>query len=627
MKRFTFILAAFIIGVGIYSCSSDDGGSNPDPSKSQASDWTVFKNQTGDPAANALQAQYHNQNGTLNIYGTFDQNNDPYRIYTLTYQKTDNDTLVNMVVDPLYNRVNTIFFTVNGTKQPAVAKFDYTGNNTAGVSYYNYDWSAKTAEMLYSCNIEIPVVQGFNAAFAPNKTVLSINWAALGVLGASVAITEGIILAAGGETVIIAALGTVAAAPIVTTIATIGITVGIAAAALAVIIGDANATEPVDRPYPDEIPTQNPVSEEENPDNNLPVSECAENALVYNVFMDFEGTIVIETPTSGGTGPYSYFLEGQSGFADIGIYANDYPNGEYTVAVKDAEGCITIKSVELSRSCTGSDLAVTATASGDSATAAATGGTPPYNYVWSNGATGETATGLADGTYTVTVTDDNGCNATASVVVEEYSYQLQIGDYNPDYSLITPLQTISQGGSVTFPNYLEQMARLLLNGEPVNVGQYGLPWTPIPFGSVPVSEASIYEPDYTFDIYDYTNNRNVTFHLDLTLTNQGYAQLVGNTLKMGGRLVTFNSDGTCTSVWQDTGESAGTPNSYSWALVRAYNYINNCPSLNSAIPLNGAIHTQGDAIIPDYVLIEQGGGFRASSFYGCPDSGSYKPIE
>ena len=418
MKRFTLILIAFIIGLGIYSCSSDDGGNNPDPSKPQASDWTVFKNQTGNPNANALQAQYHNPSGTLNIYGTFDQNNNPYRIHSLTYQKTNNDTLVNMVVDPLYNRIKAVFFTVNGTKQPAVVKFDYTDSNTAGVSYYNYDWSAKTAEMLYSCNVEIPPVQGF-AAFAPNKTTLSINWEALGVLGASVAITEGLILATGGETVIIAALGTVAAAPIVGTIATVGITVGVVAAALAVITGDANAAEPADIPYPDGTPAQNPVGEEENPDNNLPVSDCVENALVYNVFIDMEGTIVIETPSGGGTPPYSYFLEGQAGFTDIGIYANDYPNGEYTVAVKDNDGCITIKSVELSRDCAGSDLAVTATATGDSATAAATGGVPPYSYAWSNGTTGATATGLADGEYTVTVTDDNGCNATASVTVGE----------------------------------------------------------------------------------------------------------------------------------------------------------------------------------------------------------------
>jgi hypothetical protein len=44
----------------------------------------------------------------------------------------------------------------------------------------------------------------------------------------------------------------------------------------------------------------------------------------------------------------------------------------------------------------------------------ATGGTPPYNYAWSNGQTGTTATLAADGSYTITVTDSNGCSVTAN---------------------------------------------------------------------------------------------------------------------------------------------------------------------------------------------------------------------
>ena len=33
----------------------------------------------------------------------------------------------------------------------------------------------------------------------------------------------------------------------------------------------------------------------------------------------------------------------------------------------------------------------------------------PYSYLWSNGATTGTLVGLTAGTYTVTVTDDEGC--------------------------------------------------------------------------------------------------------------------------------------------------------------------------------------------------------------------------
>jgi len=36
-------------------------------------------------------------------------------------------------------------------------------------------------------------------------------------------------------------------------------------------------------------------------------------------------------------------------------------------------------------------------------------GTPPYNYLWSNGSTGTTITGLTAGTYSVTISDAGGC--------------------------------------------------------------------------------------------------------------------------------------------------------------------------------------------------------------------------
>ncbi|MDX2172415.1 MAG: gliding motility-associated C-terminal domain-containing protein [Bacteroidota bacterium] len=54
------------------------------------------------------------------------------------------------------------------------------------------------------------------------------------------------------------------------------------------------------------------------------------------------------------------------------------------------------------------------------ATATASGGTSPYTYVWNPSAsTASTATGLIAGTYTVEVTDANGCKKTSNPIITE----------------------------------------------------------------------------------------------------------------------------------------------------------------------------------------------------------------
>ena len=53
------------------------------------------------------------------------------------------------------------------------------------------------------------------------------------------------------------------------------------------------------------------------------------------------------------------------------------------------------------------------------ATASIVGGTAPYTYLWSDGQSSAVAIGLCPGTYSVDVTDFNGCISSASVVITE----------------------------------------------------------------------------------------------------------------------------------------------------------------------------------------------------------------
>jgi hypothetical protein len=124
---------------------------------------------------------------------------------------------------------------------------------------------------------------------------------------------------------------------------------------------------------------------------------------------------------TGGTPGYFYSWSNGTNQADV----TGLPSGTYIVTVSDNHGCAatatatvsstgTATAIQLSTSSTNSTSGNDGTASVDNIT----GGTPPYTSVlWSNGQSGNQATGLSAGTYTVTVTDNIGCQQTATVTV------------------------------------------------------------------------------------------------------------------------------------------------------------------------------------------------------------------
>lgn len=124
---------------------------------------------------------------------------------------------------------------------------------------------------------------------------------------------------------------------------------------------------------------------------------------------------------SGGVAPYVYKWSNGANTASI----TNILGGTYTVTVTDANGCSVNTNVTV-QAVTSPNFTVTATvataitdqgsASG-AATATVSGGVSPFTYLWSNNYSQPTIINLAAGTYKVTVTDKNGCTATASVTL------------------------------------------------------------------------------------------------------------------------------------------------------------------------------------------------------------------
>lgn len=120
---------------------------------------------------------------------------------------------------------------------------------------------------------------------------------------------------------------------------------------------------------------------------------------------------------SGNSTPLTYFWNNfQTGATATGLSA-----GTYSVTVTDGNGCTATATATISQPPAISITISTTTAlcggSDGTATANVSGGTSPYAYLWSNGQTAETATGLSAGNYKVTVTDANGCNAIANLSI------------------------------------------------------------------------------------------------------------------------------------------------------------------------------------------------------------------
>ena len=130
----------------------------------------------------------------------------------------------------------------------------------------------------------------------------------------------------------------------------------------------------------------------------------------------------IDLSVAGGVTPYEYQWD-NDGVADADDI-QDLTNlaaGTYNVTVTDANMCTTVTVVTIANisgpSLSSSLAHETCANSNGSIDLTVTNGTAPFIYSWNNGLSSEDVSGVAAGTYEMTVTDANGCSATTSMII------------------------------------------------------------------------------------------------------------------------------------------------------------------------------------------------------------------
>ena len=129
----------------------------------------------------------------------------------------------------------------------------------------------------------------------------------------------------------------------------------------------------------------------------------------------------ITVNASGGWSPYNYaWNNGQTGPTASGLSP-----GTYTVTATDIYGCSKVATLHTDALAIPSPSITTAPYTCTGTLTLESGG-PYTSYLWQNGASGPSLEIFTAGTYTVTVTNENGCTGTASTDIAAIPERLQV---------------------------------------------------------------------------------------------------------------------------------------------------------------------------------------------------------
>jgi hypothetical protein len=150
------------------------------------------------------------------------------------------------------------------------------------------------------------------------------------------------------------------------------------------------------------------------------VNFAVQSYPAVNFFASVDSVCVGELATlqyfgSGGALPYTYDWQGQN--------SNALPSGWYEFTLTDGNGCTDTAFIVVAEypflDVQISFFTNANNGANGSMELSILGGEPPYSILWSTGDTDEVLEGIGQGTYSVTVTDANGCEGTDSQFIQD----------------------------------------------------------------------------------------------------------------------------------------------------------------------------------------------------------------
>lgn len=189
---------------------------------------------------------------------------------------------------------------------------------------------------------------------------------------------------------------------------------------------------------------------------------------------------------SGGSGTYTYLWNNGETTTSI----TNVPTGNYNVTINDGQGCTATENITVPQNSSLTGSATTTSVSCNSNNDGAidltiSGGTPNYTYSWSpGGATTQDLNNVAAGNYTVTVTDNTGCQFIATYTVNS----------------INTMQITSNVQHETCKGYHDGSIDLTVTG---GTGPYAYLWSPA--GQTTQDISGLFGGNYSVVVTDQGN--------------------------------------------------------------------------------------------------------------------------